>query len=266
VASRGERRRKSRDSNGSDMTRFYWVLGIVAVLGLGLVGYQVAAHRAGGAATQPVDLKGLDDPAALMRAAQGITKGSPDAPVTIIEFGDYECPACGEFTLQIQPQVEKAYVATGKAKLVFYDYPLVSIHAGSFIAARAARCANDQDRFWQFHSELYRKQNDWVAKANPISAFVGYAKSLGMDGGAFQHCLESDRHADVVTADMRLAQQLGLNSTPTIMVGLAKGMPRRLGEDFSFKAVKALVDQVLAEADSAKANGAKADTAAAGGS
>lgn len=253
MASRSERRRQARNSNGSDMARFYWILGIVAVLGVGVVGYEIAVHRTGSAATKPVDLKGLDDPTALMKAAQGITKGSPDAPVTIIEFGDYECPACGMFTLQVQPDIEKAFVNTGKAKFVFYDYPLVRIHAGSFIAARAARCANDQDRFWQFHAELYRKQDDWVSESNPIGAFVSYAKDLGMDTDAFQRCVNSDEHADVVTADMKLAQQLGLNSTPTIMVGLEKSMPRRLGEDFSFKAVKALVDHFLAEADSAKA-------------
>lgn len=265
MASRGERRRESRSPNGSDMTRFYWILGIVAVLGVGLVGYQVAAHHTG-AATKPVDLKGLDDPAALMRAAQGITKGSPDAPVTIIEFADYECPLCGVFALQIQPQVEKAYVATGKAKLVFYDFPLVSIHPTSFLAARAARCAYDQDHFWQFHDEIYRKQNDWVPLKDPTRTFVGYAKGLGMDTGAFERCVNSDKHADAVTAGRELAEQLGLDGTPTIMVGLAKGMPRRLGDDVSFKAVKALVDQVLAEADSAKANAAKADGAKAGGS
>jgi protein-disulfide isomerase len=240
------------------MTRFYWILGVIAVIGVGAVGYQVASHRMGKATTAPVDLKGLDDPTALMKAAQGITKGSPDAPVTIIEFGDYECPACGVFTLQVQPDLEKAYVDSGRAKFVFYDFPLVSIHAGSFLAARAARCANDQDRFWQYHEELYKNQNQWVAQQDPGSSFVTYAKGLGMDTGAFQQCLNSDRHADVVTADMKLAEQLGLNGTPTIMVGLENAMPRRLGEDFSFKAVKALVDQLLAEADSAKADTTKA--------
>ena len=87
-----------------------------------------------------------------------------------------------------------------------------------------------------------------------------------MDTGAFERCVNSDKHADAVTAGRELAEQLGLEGTPTIMVGLAKGMPRRLGDDVSFKAVRALVDQVLAEADSAKANAAKADSAEAGGS
>jgi protein-disulfide isomerase len=130
------------------MARFYWVIGIVAVIGVGLVGYQVASHHMGTAATKPLDMPGLDSATALMRAAQGITKGSPDAPVTIIEFGDYECPACRVFSLTVQPDLEKTYVDTNKAKFVFYDFPLVSIHPPSFIAARAARCADDQDRFW----------------------------------------------------------------------------------------------------------------------
>ena len=253
MASRAQQRRESRKNpGGSDMTKFYWVLGIVAVIGVGAVGYKVAAHKLGTAATAPVDLQGLDDPTALMRAAQGITKGDAKAPVTIIEFGDYECPACGTFALTIQPQIEKEYVATGKAKFVFYDFPLVSIHPPSFLAARAARCANDQDRFWQFHDELYHKQSDWVPqvnpKADPLSKFEEYAKGLGMDADVFNSCLNSDQHADVVTANLRLAEQLGLNGTPTIMVGLEGAMPKRLGDDFSFGAVKSLVDQVLAEA------------------
>jgi protein-disulfide isomerase len=258
VASRAQQRREARKSGGSDMTKFYWTLGVVAVIGVGAVGYQVASHRAGTAATAPVDLNGLDDPTALMKAAQAITKGDPNAPVTILEFGDYECPACGTFTLTIQPQVELNYVTPGKAKFVFYDFPLVSIHPTSFIAARAARCAIDQDRFWQYHEELYRKQNSWVPQANPINTFIGYAKDLGMDADAFGACLNSDKYADVVTANLKLAEQLGLNSTPTIMVGLEKGMPRRLGDDFSYKAVAALIDQVLAEAaaqDSTKSGG-----------
>ncbi len=261
MASRSERRKKSRSSSGSDMTKFYWILGVVAVVGMGAVGYQVASHRMGKAATAPVALKGLDDPSALMKAAEGVTKGSPDAPITIIEFGDYECPACGVFTLQVQPEIERAYVEAGKVKFIFYDYPLVSIHPTSFLVARAARCANDQDRFWQYHAELYRKQDGWMMKQDPIDLLVSYAKGLGMDSGAFERCVRSDRHADVVTANLKLARQLGLNSTPTIMVGLEKSMPRKLEGDFSFKSVKAVVDQLLATADSAQA-----DSTANGGS
>lgn len=260
MASRAEQRRESRNSGGSGMTKFYWILGAVAVIGVGVVGYQIASSKMSTAATAPVDLQGLDDPQALMRAAQGITKGDANAPVTIIEFGDYECPACGTFALTVQPQIENVYVATGKAKFVFYDFPLVSIHPPSFIAARAARCANDQDRFWQFHDELYRKQTDWVPQANPVSKFIGYAKGLGMDTDAFDQCVNSDRHADVVTANLRLAQQLGLDGTPTIMVGLEKAMPRRLGDRFDFQAVKDVVDPLLAEAAATK------DTTGTGGS
>ncbi|MCG6955475.1 MAG: DsbA family protein [Gemmatimonadetes bacterium] len=259
MANRAQQRREARKSGGSDMTKFYWTLGLVAVIGVGAVGYQVASHKMGTAATAPVDLKGLEDPTALMKAAQAITKGDPNAPVTILEFGDYECPACGTFALTVQPQVEAKYVTPGKAKFVFYDFPLVSIHPTSFIAARAGRCAVDQDRFWQYHDELYRNQNSWVLQANPIKTFIGYAKDLGMDADAFGACLNSDKYADVVTANLRLAQQLGLNGTPTIMVGLEKGMPKRLGDDFSYKAIAALVDQVLAEA-------AAQDSAASGGS
>ncbi len=87
-----------------------------------------------------------------------------------------------------------------------------------------------------------------MPQANPINTFIGYAKGLGMDPDAFGACLNSDKHADVVTANLRLAQQFGLSGTPTIMVGLDKGMPRRLGDDFSLQGGDGVVDQVLAEA------------------
>jgi protein-disulfide isomerase len=208
------------------MGRFYVVLAVIAVFGVGAVGYNVTLGRSDGAAFVPLELEGLDDPEALVALARGVTKGDPNAPVTILEFGDYQCPGCGEFAREYKPGVELALIETGRAKFVFHDFPLVAIHPHAFVAARAARCAEDQGMFWEYHDELFRQQARWSPEADPLGTFEGYAESLGLDVPDFRSCLNSDRHADVVTANLRLAERLGVPRTPTILVDVPGGGTR----------------------------------------
>ena len=143
--SRAEERRQAREVGGSDMKRFYLLFGAVAAIGLGVVGYNVSAGMFGSAVSTPVEVEGLDDPETLVAMARGVTKGEK-APITIVEFGDYQCPGCGSFGMSVKPLVEQAFVESGQAQFVFYDFPLVSIHPNAFLAARAARCAEDLAR------------------------------------------------------------------------------------------------------------------------
>ena len=252
MASRGEQRRESRSEGGSEMTKFYWVLGAVAILGVAAVGYSVGSNSFGAVATEPVVIDGLDDPAQLMELAQGVTKGDPNAPITIVEFADYSCPGCGAFALQVKPQVELQFVQTGKAKFVYYDFPLTSIHPHSFLAARAARCANDMGKFWEYQDQLFRNQPNWAVKPNIEGDLVDFAGAVGLDEGGFEACLKSDAFADVVSANLRLAEELGLNGTPTIMMSRGKGMARRL-MGFDFPSISSVMDDMLAEIEAEKA-------------
>jgi protein-disulfide isomerase len=244
VASRGEQRRKAREQGGADMKKFYWVFGAVAVVGVVAVGYSLGSSALGTAATEPVNVEGLDDLERLVALAQGVTKGDPNAPVTIAEFADYQCPGCGAFALSVKPQLELSYVQSGKAKLVFYDFPLLSIHPHAFLAARAARCAGDQDRFWEYHDNLFRNQPTWAGRSEVVGDFIDYAEATGLDTDSFEACLKSDRHADVVTANLELGNQLGISGTPTIMVSRGQGMARRLG-NFDFQTIQLAVDAML---------------------
>jgi len=212
------------------MKKLYMVLGAVAVLAIGGVAYSVGSNALGTAATEPIDVEGLDNTERLVELAQGMTKGDPNAPITIIEFGDYQCPACGSFATSVKPQIELAMVESGEAKFVFYDFPLVQVHPHAFLAARAARCAADQDKFWDYHELLFRSQPSWSGEANAIGSFMDYASSVGMDEAAFESCLKSDRHADVVTANMYLGAQLGVGGTPTILVN-SNGQVRRVNNN-----------------------------------
>jgi protein-disulfide isomerase len=226
------------------MTKFYWVFGAVAVIGVGSVMYSMG-NSFGTAVSEPIEIEGLDDMATLAELAQGVTKGDPDAPVTIVEFADYQCPGCGAFALSVKPQIDLTYVQTGKAKFVYYDFPLVSIHNFSFLAARAARCAADQDKFWDYQTELFRNQPSWAADPAPMGRFLDYAEAIGLDESTFEGCVKSDQHADVVSANMRLAYELGISGTPTIMISAGGGMTRRLN-NFDFQSIQSVVEDLLA--------------------
>lgn len=196
------------------MKIFYALLGVVMVVG----GVWIwMAVRGGGGATEPVDLGDIDA-AALTELAQPIEVGDPDASVTIMEFGDYQCPACRTFAMSVKPQVDLAWVETGQAKFRFYDFPLDHMHEHAFLAARAARCAGDQQRYFDYHDELFRTQAEWSGMGSPTGHFGQLADDLGLDGRAFSACLDSDRFADVVTASQLLGHRLGVPGTPAVFV------------------------------------------------
>lgn len=198
-----------------------------AVLGIGAVAYVTTADVGGNdMAIAPVDMPALADREQLAALAQPVSRGNPDAPITIMEFGDYQCPSCRFFQQQVEPQIQQTYLQDGQAKFDFYDFPL-NIHQHSFLAARAARCAGDQQKYWEYHDALYINQPTWSISAAPARLFLDYARGLGLDEGTYESCLRSDRFADVVTANLRLAEELNLPGTPSIMVR-GTGLPKRV--------------------------------------
>lgn len=207
------------------MKNFYIIIGVVAVVGIAVVA--LALRGGGSGATEPVDLGEIAD-AELLELAQGMVSGDPDAPVTIMEFGNYQCNACRQFAVMIKPQVDMAYVETGQAKFVYYDYPHPSF-PHSFLAARAARCAGDQERYFDYHDAVYRTYNDWAMLGSATGHFQDLADDIGLDTDAFDACLNSDRFADVVTANLTLGQRLGVPGTPAIYVHHGNGSAQRLG-------------------------------------
>ena len=232
--SKKNRERKKYGSGDSkvapknDLAKFYWILGGVAVLGFGIVGYSVGSKALGNTVSAPVVVEGLDDATRLTELATPIFKGDLNAPVTIMEFADFQCPACQQYYQQVEPLIQTEFIATGKAKFAYYDFPLVDAHPNAFLAARAARCANDQQKFWEYHDMLFRNQNRWAGDPNPTGTFEDYADDLGLDGGTFQACLRSDQHADVITASMELGRQMQVPGTPTLMLTTGRGMGRRV--------------------------------------
>jgi protein-disulfide isomerase len=199
------------------MRIFYAVLAVVAVAGIGGIAWAIAGQWTGGAITGPVELGDVAGARALMEMARPEIAGDTDAPVQLIVFSDFECPYCAQFALQVKPPLRDNYVNDGSVQIVYYDFPLPN-HRQSFIAARAARCAGDQDRFWEYHDLLLAEQAAWARRANAMDDFLTYADRLGLDRSGFGACLRSDRHALTVTANLHLAERLGVTGTPTVFV------------------------------------------------
>ena len=220
------------------MKNFYIVLGVVAVAGAVVVGL---ALRGGTPVIEPVDLGEITDQE-LVDLAQGVVYGNPDAPITIMEFGDYQCPACGYFALSVKPFVDTDYIETGQAKLVFHDFPVDDLHPHAFLAARAVRCAGDQERYFEYHDEVFRTQMEWSPTENPAGHFKDLAKDIGLDARAFGRCLDSDMHADVVTANRRLGERLGVGGTPAIFI--QEGQALRFIGGFEYTHVQQAMEAV----------------------
>ncbi len=163
-------------------------------------------------------------------SASDAVLGSSNAPVTVIEYGDYQCPFCGQFFSGAEAQIRTQYVKTGKVKLVFKNFAFLDRRPGlpstaneSHDAAAAADCAKDQGKFWEFHDLLYQSKLKDAANGEDDgffnrALFLGFARSLNLDANAFASCFDSGKYKTQIDQDTADAQAAGVNSTPTIFV------------------------------------------------
>jgi protein-disulfide isomerase len=142
-------------------------------------------------------------------AATGPAKGTEGAPVTIVEFSDFQCPYCSR-AIKTVDEVVAAY--PGKVRLVFRHFPL-NFHAQAQKAAEASLCAHEQGKFWEYHDKLFANQDKLE-----VPALKGYAKDLALDTGKFDQCLDSNSKADQVKADMEAGSKVGVSGTPAFFI------------------------------------------------
>lgn len=143
--------------------------------------------------------------------------GKADAPVTIIEYGDMQCPACG----QLAPSLKTVFSqVSDTVRMVFRNFPLVSIHDKAQISAQALEAAGLQNKFWEMHDLLYDKQSEWSAipVTSVVATFSTYAGSLGLDTARFEADINSKAVADRIAEDVKTADALQLNSTPSLFL------------------------------------------------
>jgi protein-disulfide isomerase len=145
----------------------------------------------------------------------GRVRGNPNAPVTIVEFGDYQCPSCGGF----HPVIKELMKREGdNVKLEFHHFPLIQIHANALAASRAAEAAGDQNRYWEMNDILFVNQSSWSALPNPETAFLTYATTLGLDGNRFIQSYRSPEVQARVLADVERGRVAQVDATPTFFI------------------------------------------------
>jgi protein-disulfide isomerase len=214
---------------------FLALVALVA-LGGGILLYQVTRPRAPEAITV--------DPSAPPADVAGYVYGNPEAPITIAEYADFECPGCGQFAVLQAPDIKKRVVdgGGGQARFVFYDFPL-AMHPNAMAAHLAAACANEQGRFWEMHDRIFLAQPEWNSQstANPKKVLAGLAQELGLDMPRWNECFDARRHLGTIEANRNAAIKLGVNSTPTLMIG-DRLYPGGLTAD----QIKGIVDSMVA--------------------
>jgi protein-disulfide isomerase len=149
------------------------------------------------------------EPPRIEVAAEGPAKGPADAPVTIVEFSDFECPFCSRVVPTLE-QVEANY--GDKVRIVFRQFPL-AMHANAQKAAEASLCARDQGKFWEMHDAMFEDQ-----KALGVAQLKATAGELGLDAESFAQCLDSGEYADEVQADLRAGAEAGVSGTPALFI------------------------------------------------
>ena len=140
--------------------------------------------------------------------------GKPDAPVTVVEFSDYECPFCQRHFANTLPALKKDYIDAGKVRYVFRDFPLDSIHPQARKAAEAAHCAGEQGKYWEMHDRLFKNQ-----RALMVDNLRGFARDLGLKVEDFNSCLDQGKYATTVSEDLAAGSAVGVTGTPTFFIG-----------------------------------------------
>jgi protein-disulfide isomerase len=228
------------DARDGGRRRFYLLLGGAAIAGVAILGYMATR---GTAATQWT----LSEVTLVPNTGHVI--GSDTAPVEVVEFADFECPACGQFANLSEPDVRARLVNTGIVRFRFVDFPLEGIgHNNTQAAHLAAWCAGEQNRFWEMHDAIFSAQDRWssYATTRPNRVLSELARGVGVNMDQYEGCVASRKYAGQIQANVDQGAQRGVGSTPTFFIG-----NRKIANALPYDEFKRHVDQVLAEKQAA---------------
>ena len=176
--------------------------------------------------------------------------GNPDAPITILDFSDFQCPNCGRYVKNTESILNETYIQTGKASLVYKYFPVVGFD--SVNPALAGQCSHEQGKFWQFHQLLFANQkpidSGWVSKDN----LKNFASQIsGLDLQKFSQCLDSERYKDHINKDLEMAKKFQLRATPSFIIvkndDADRTDPEILTGAHPFPSFAAIIDNKLVE-------------------
>lgn len=143
--------------------------------------------------------------------------GDPNAPITLVEFSDFQCPYCARFFKTTLPLIEENYIKTGKVKWIYRDFP-IGKHAQAELTAQTAECADEQGKFKEMHDLLFEKQPEWAENDDAPKFMKNYAKQLGLGAKKFNECLDSKKYALEVRKDLVDGATSGISGTPGFFV------------------------------------------------
>ena len=212
---------------------FVAALAVAVIAAIALIGVAnlLSGDDDGTDGNTPIDIPDHTAP------AEGTTLGNADAPVTIYEYSDFQCPYCRVAAAEIVPGLDTEYLATGKAKLIFKN--LAFIGQESRWAAEAALCSGDQGKFWEYHNKLYEEQNGENEGAFEVENLKRFAGEIGLNQGEFNACFDAGTYTAQVADEMDEADRRGVNATPTFFVG-------QTAVDSTYDAISTAIDAALA--------------------
>mgnify|MGYP000891257719 FL=1 len=205
---------------------------LAAIFGVIVVGMIAIFAFAGGGGSTADSNSDTVDQSKLVRPD---SHKAGNGPVQVVEFGDYQCPACAA----AEPNVQKLKEEMGdKITFVYRNFPL-PIHKNAMPAAEAAEAAGAQGKYWEMHSKLYTTQTEWENLPNPVDKFAEYAKELGLDADKLKKDVEENKYVDFINQDKRDGEDIGVNATPTFYINGKKA------ESFDYATLKSMVEEAL---------------------
>jgi protein-disulfide isomerase len=229
----GRARRKAAQEQAARRKQLLWLGGAIGAAVLVAI-VLVLLNRPQGAGAPIVAAAAL--PASI--PVDGTTMGAADAPISIVEWGDYQCPGCGMFAREIAPRLISDYVEPGHAKFEFRDFAFLGPE--SLRAAEAAACAGDQGAFWRYHDTLYANQHGENQNAFSDARLKEMARILQLDTAEFNRCLDSGGKQGAVDQSVAEARSQGIDSTPSVFINGTK-----LDDWSNWDGVKAILDADL---------------------
>ena len=237
---------KGKQSGVNGGRNFYLLLGGLAVAGTAAL---LMARDSGGDIS-PLEPLSVAETSAPASASAGVAIGPSDALVTIIEFADFQCPHCRNFNAVTGKAIRRDYAGpTGLIQWINYDFPLQQT---SWAPALAARCGEQQGRYWQMHDLLYAMSDDWIGKSNPNKTFMELAETVGLDKDAFRACIDDRSGLQNVGAARRYGESLGVNSTPSMFIN-GRPIPSQR-QYFTYAGLEKLIQETIAAAASTESN------------
>ncbi|MBS3132826.1 DsbA family protein [Candidatus Woesearchaeota archaeon] len=207
------------------------VLGVLLIISIYTGGFWFGSE--GSAANAPPAAAAPSAPSGEQAAPAGAevevgdapTMGREDAPVTLIEFSDFQCPFCGRHFSQTHPQIKQYYIDTGKVRFVYKHFPLDSIHPQATPAALASECAKEQGKFWEYHDIIFQNQ-----QSLGDASYKQWAAQLSLDTAQFNDCYDSQKYLSDVRSDLQEGSAAGVRGTPGFFLN---GQPISGAQPFS---------------------------------